>query len=192
MELNRTDAISRTNKYLKMAMNSPTPLAHTVSAEIHMDVGNFQESIDEAEIAVSLDPNDPDSHFTLGLALVHNGKHKESVDSFKRATRLDPFYQDAYGFGLGMAYFFMSEFEKAADLFKRAYKSNPEDGYPLWYLIATYAYLGHQQEAEAAIAKIRESNPTWPNLYVLKLGFKFKELKDFELLADGMRKAGVK
>ena len=192
MELNRTDAISRTNKYLKMAMNGPTPLAHIVAAEIHMDVGNFQESIDEAEMAVSLDPNDPDSHFTLGLALVHDGRHKESVDSFKRAIRFDPFYQDAYGFGLGMAYFFMSEFEKASNLFERSYKSNPEDGYPLWYLIATYAHLDHQREAEAAIAKVRELNPTWPNLYVLQLAFKFKDPKDFGLLADGMRKVGVK
>ncbi len=192
MELNHIDAISRTNKYLKMAMNGPTPLAHIVAAEIHMDVGNFQEFIDEAVMAVSLDPNDPDSHFTMGLALVHNGRHKESVDSFKRAIRLDPVYQDAYGFGLGMAYFFMSEFGKAANLFERSYKSNPEDQYPLWYLIATYAHLGHQREAEAAIAKIREVNPTWPNLYALQLALKFKEPKDFELLADGMRKVGVK
>jgi len=192
MELSPIDAISRTNKYLKMAMNGPTPLAHIVGAEIHMDVGNFQECIDKAVMAVSLDPNDPDSHFTMGLALVHNGRHKESVDSFKRAIRLDPFYQDAYGFGLGMAYFFMSEFEKAADLFKRAYMTNPEDRYPLWYLVSAYAHLGHQREAEAAIAKIREVNLTWPNLYNLQLGFKFKEPKDFELLADGMRKVGVK
>jgi TolB-like protein/Flp pilus assembly protein TadD len=192
MELNRTDAISRTHKYLKMAMNGPTPLAHIVSAEIHMDVVNFQEFIDEAVMAVRLDPNDPDSHFTMGLALVHNGRHRESVDSFKRAIRLDPFYQDTYGFGLGMAYFFMSEFEKAADLFKRAYKTNPEDGYPLRYLISACAHLGHQREAEAAIAKVRELSPTWPNLYTLQLGFKFKEPKDFELLADGMHKAGVK
>ena len=98
MELSRTDAISRTNKYLKMAMNGPTSLAHTVAAEIHIDVGNYQECIDESVMAVSLDPNDPHSHFTMGLALVHNGRHKESVDSFKRAIRLDPFYEDVYGF----------------------------------------------------------------------------------------------
>ena len=190
--INSIDAISRTNKYLKMAMKGPTPLAHSVAAGIHMGVGNFQESIDEAMKAVNLDSNDPFSHFTMGMALVYNGRHKESVDSFKKARRLDPIYQDKFGYGLGTAYFFMYEFEKALNLFERSYECNPENQLPLWYLPAAYAHLDRQQEAEAALAKLWEFHPVRPNLSILQNGFKFKESKDFELLADGLRKAGMK
>ena len=91
-----------------------------------------------------------------------------------------------------MAYFFMSEFEKAVNLFEGSYVNNPENRTALWYLIAVYGHLGNQRKADAAISKLREFSPTLPNLYVLQLFFKFKKPKDFALLADGFRKAGIK
>ena len=191
MGLTRIEVFGRMAIYLNTAMKNPTPLAHEVSAEMHTERADFEAAIAEAERAVSLDSNDPDSHFAMGYALVFAGRHREAVNSFKRAMRLDPFYQDTFGYGLGMAYFFMSQFEKAANLCKRAFKSNPENANPLWFLPAAYAHLGRQREAEAAFSKLREMEPVYSYLRYLEYAFKFKDPADFKLLADGLRKAGM-
>ena len=167
-------------------------LENKVSAEMHMGRGDFEGAIAEAERAVNLDSNDPDSHFAMGLALTTASRHREAVDSFKRAMRLDPFYQDTLAYRLGVAYFFMNKMEKAATLLERSFKSNPQNDIPLLYLAATYAYLGRQQEAEAALATHREINPQYSYLRYLKYGFRFKDPADFQLLADGLEKAGMK
>jgi len=190
--LTRYKALGRATKYLNTAMKGPTPIAYNVSAEMHMGRGDFEGAIAEAERAVNLDSNDPDSHFAMGLALTTASRHREAVDSFKRAMRLDPFYQDTLAYRLGVAYFFMNKMEKAATLLERSFKSNPKNDIPLLYLAATYAYLGRQQEAEAALATHREINPQYSYLRYLKYGFRFKDPADFQLLADGLEKAGMK
>ena len=190
--LTRYKAFGRAAKYLNAAMKGPMPLAYNVSAEMHMGRADFEGAIAEAERAVSLDSNDPDSHFAMGLALTAAGRHREAVDSFKRAMRLDPFYQDTLAYKLGVAYFFMNKLEKAATLLERSFKSNPKNESPLWYLAATYAYLGRQQEAEAALATLREINPQYTYLKYLKYFFRSKDPADFQLFADGLEKAGMK
>jgi adenylate cyclase len=172
-------------------MKGPTPLAHEVATQMYIDRADFERAIAEAERAVSLDSNDPSSHFAMGLALYAADRHGEAADSFKRAMRLDPSYKNTFGYGLGKAYFFMLQFEKAATLFERAFKSNPEYESPLWYLTASYGHLGREQDAEVALAKLRELNPysylRWSVQY-----FKFKDPADLNLLIDGLRKGGMK
>jgi TolB-like protein/class 3 adenylate cyclase/Flp pilus assembly protein TadD len=194
MGLNKLDVYRMVKKYLELAMKGPTPLAHEVATEMDLIHADFEGAITEAESAVSLDSNDPDSHFALGVALLKNGRHREAVDSFKKAIRLDPLFEDRYGFALGMAYFFMIEFEKAAILFERAYKSYPENEFSLMYLTAAYGHLGREQEAKAALAKLRELIPQYSYLRYLRYGGetpKFKDPADFNLFADGLRKAGM-
>jgi TolB-like protein/Flp pilus assembly protein TadD len=192
MGLRRDEASHWRLEYLEIAMKGPTPLAYEVAVETHIDAGEFQEAITEAERAVSLDSNDPDSHFAMGVALTTAGRHSEAVDSFKRAMRLDPFYQDTLAYGLGIAYFFLFEFEKAANLFERSFKSNPQNYVPLWFLTAAYAHLGRQREAEAAFAKLRELNPQYSYLSSLKYFMNFNNPANLKLLADGLEKAGMR
>lgn len=192
--LTRSGASARSYKNLELAMNGPIPLAYEVATEAYINVGDFDGAIAEAENAIRLYPNDPNSNFALGQALIAAGRHREAVDPFKKAMRLDPGYQDTLGYGLGKAYFFMSQFEKSANLFKRAYDGNPNNATPLWYLPAAYAHLDRQTEAENAFKKLRELNPHYSRLYYLRLGFAgmFKDPADLKLLADGLRKAGMK
>ena len=192
--LTKSDHYRRINKYLTIAMKGPTPLAHEVATQMHTRHADFEGAVTEAKKGVSLDPNDPDSHFAMGHALLFAGRHREAADSFKRAMRLDPFYQDTFGYGLGMANFFMMKFKKAINLLERAHKSNPENSKTLWFLSAAYAHSGHEREAEATLAKIRE---LWPELaYKINthIGWIFysKDPADAKLLADGLRKAGMK
>ena len=175
-------------------MNGPTPLAHEVGTEVYIDLGDFDNALAEAEKAININPNNPNSNFALGQALVAAGRHQEAVEPFKKAMRLDPSYRDALGYGLGRAYFFMSQFEQSAVLFEKAYESSPDNAKPLWYLPAAYAYLDRQIDAENAFEKLKELNPRWSRMYYLRKGFagNLKNPKDLELLTEGLRKAGMK
>jgi len=61
---------------LGKAMADPTPLAHQVAAQIHLFLGSYDEAIEEAERAISLDPNNADSHAGLAEALIGLPKQK--------------------------------------------------------------------------------------------------------------------
>ena len=76
-------------------------------------------------------------------------------------------------------------------MFERVYKSNPEDMKTLWFLSAAYAHLGREREAEATFAKL---NKIWPQhaYFNLKFIFDSQDPADLNLLADGLRKAGMK
>jgi adenylate cyclase len=189
--INRDVAINRTHENLKKAMNPPNSLAYAVSAELSWSQGDFDRAVTDAKKAVSLDPNDPESHQAMGIALMGSGMHSEAVNSFKLAMRLDPFQEATFGYLLGMAYFHMSQFKKTVNLCEKSLKNNPENPAPLWYLAAAQAHIGNKQGAAAALAKLRELE-SYSRLNYLPYIFKFKNSEDFNLLADGLRKAGMK
>ena len=192
--LTRTENHRLINKYLTKAMNGPTPLAYEVATQMHIVLADYDGAIKEAKKAVSHNPNDPYSHFAMGQALLFSGRHREAVESFKIAMRLDPLFRDTFGYRLGMAYFFMIRFEKAIDLFERAYKSNPEDIGILWFLAAAYAHLGRVGEAEATLTEMWKLWPSWSYMKLIKLYHVYasKDPADLNLLTDGLRKAGMK
>ena len=190
MGLDRGEARRQAVKYQQVSMKGPSPLSHVVAAELYRYRGDFERAIAEAEKAIILDSNDSDAYIAMGWALIGGSRHREAANSLKRAMRLDPFHPETYV--LGLAYFFMKQFEKAATLFERGIKSNPEVDSIFFYLAATYAHLGREQEAKAALAKLREINPKYSYLRYLKYWAKYKDPADFNLLADGLRKAGMK
>ncbi|UCH21223.1 MAG: tetratricopeptide repeat protein, partial [Deltaproteobacteria bacterium] len=191
--VNKREAFRRADKYLEIAMNNPTPLAYQVATEWHIVRAEHDEAITAAQRAIALDPNDPRSHLAMGLALIFAGRHREAVVSIKRAMRLDPFYGVTIGnFNLCMAYFHMEQFEEAATLCEKALTHNPENFLPLWYLGAAYGHLGREQEAKAALAKLREKEPRRSRLRSLGGDLKLKNPSDVDLFVDGWRKAGMK
>jgi adenylate cyclase len=192
--LTRNENYRLIEKYLATAMNGPTPLAYDVATLLRIEHADFDGAITEAKKAISLDPKDPYSHFAMGQAMLFSSRHREAVESFKRALQLDPFYQDTLGYRLGLAYFFMIRFEKAVDLFERGYKSNPEDFGILWFLAAAYAHLGRVDEAEATLAELWKLWPQWSyvKLEEMRYFFNSKDPADSNLLTDGLRKAGMK
>jgi hypothetical protein len=81
--------------------------------------------------------------------------------------------------------------EEAATSFERARKRNP--GLPAYPLAATYAHLGREQEAKDVLAeymKKRNISKPPPVKRVLKY-YPFKDPKDTDRLAEGLRKAGL-
>jgi TolB-like protein/class 3 adenylate cyclase len=83
-------------RYLQMAMDNPTPLAHQVASKMLIDSHKHEEALAEAERAVALDPNDANSYLAMANALIYAGRPKEAFDFVERAMRVDPHYPAYY------------------------------------------------------------------------------------------------
>ena len=190
-DLGWSDARSLAKKHLELAMKNPTASSHRAAAWGHVWKGQHKEAIAQAERAIALEPNNAHSHSTMGSALIYAGRSKEGIEVWKKAMRLDPYYPARYLWFLGLAQFCVGQLEEAATSFERARKRNP--GLAAWPLAATYAHLGREQEAADLIAeyeKARGRKKPCTVKFLLKY-YPFKDPKDTDRFAEGLRKAGL-
>jgi TolB-like protein/class 3 adenylate cyclase/Flp pilus assembly protein TadD len=179
-------------KYLKEALNNPTPLAHQVASKWYVILLFPEESIAEAARAIALDPNDAIGYAAMATALIYSGKPAEAIDFVDKAIRFDPHNLPNYLFTLGMAYFGMEQFQQAVSVFERAFKLNPELGLvQRAYLAAAYMHLGQEEKAMAELDKpgIKEVRELY-DLYVKYEGAYYKDPDDTARLIKGLQKIG--
>jgi tetratricopeptide (TPR) repeat protein len=189
-QLGWSDARSRVRKHLQLAMKNPTPYAHFAVAKTLLYQRRYDESIAAAEQCISLDPNYPDGYIIMGWVLTYAGRSAEAVDYLKRGMRLDPHYPGAYLYFIGLAQYFLERYDEAAASLERSQKLNP--GYGPWPLAISYAQLGRGQEAADILARYFEKRG-WV-VVPIENTFKywpFKEQKDLDHWADGLRKSGL-
>jgi TolB-like protein/class 3 adenylate cyclase len=180
-------------KYLKEALNDPTPLAHQVASKWYIIILFPEEAIVEAERAIALDPNDAVGYTAMAGALIYSGKPEEAVDFLNKAMRLDPHNTANYLYTLGLAHFGMEQFQEAVSFFERAFKLNPEIGLvQRAYIAAAYVHLGQEEKAMAELDKpeIKEVRELY-DLYVKYEGAYYNNPKDTARLIDSLRKVGL-
>jgi len=187
----RSEALHEANRYLEMALNHPTPLAHRVAADRMWQIEHeFDAAITAAKRAVALDPGNPVSHAGLARAFAHAGRADEAVESMKKAMRLDPHYPPYYLYILGIAYFTGKRYEESTDVLERALERNPEFIFSKLPLMAAYSHLGREEEARAAFAEFKEIFPK-ASVQGIAPHWPFKNASDADRFLDGLRKAGV-
>jgi TolB-like protein/Flp pilus assembly protein TadD len=156
--------------------------------------GHYQEANAKAKQAIVTNPNDTEAQFSMGETLLFTGRFTEATEYIKRAMTLDPKHPPFYYWYLSLAQFCQGQFEEAAVSLEKCYKGYPAES--KWLLAAIYAQLGRQQEAEEVLKKYMKTRGLehFTVEKVLKYdGYHaFKDPKDVELLAEGLRKAGLK
>jgi len=68
---------------------------HMLLGRDYFERGFYQDAIRELLEAVKLNPDFPDLHNQLGLALSMNGDRRDAADEFRRALELNPHYVEA-------------------------------------------------------------------------------------------------
>lgn len=192
LEVSHWQAYENAQRYLRTAMQNPSSLAHQVASEVFVAIQRSQDAITEAERAIALDPNDANSYLAMAYALIFAGTPKKAFDFIEKAMRLDPHYPAYHLFVLGLAYFGTDQFEKAATLFERALKRNPENYAPLIPLAAAHAHLGRIREAKAEIEQFKKIVPGFTLQFLQEsFLFRYKNSADRQRLSEGLRKSGV-
>jgi tetratricopeptide (TPR) repeat protein len=96
------EALERLNKAIEY---DPTfGDAYVLKSYVRLEVlPNMDEAISAAKLAVQYAPNNPDSHYTLGLIQEKRGNYVEAERAMQAAVVVNPNYADVY-FSLGELY----------------------------------------------------------------------------------------
>ena len=102
---------------------------HFRLAENYQSKEMYDEANTEYKKAITLDPNDAESHYCLGINYAGaKEEYDEAIAEFKKALTINSNYAEAYT-GLGMAYFCKGMHDEAITACKKAVTINPDDGW---------------------------------------------------------------
>ena len=153
---------------------------------------HYEEALSEAERASSKNPDNAEAQLTMGETLILVGRSSEAVGFIEKAMELNPNYPPFYLHLLGLAHFCLEQYDQALVFLKTYNQRDPKEN--KWLLAATYAHLGRNQEAsevlQSYMKKLEFTEFTVQK--VLKYAnYAFKDPKDTERFAEGLRKAGL-
>jgi len=120
-------------------------------------LGTLDKAIEMSKKAVSLAPNQLETHRGRGVVLEITANYQEAVTEFEAAVALNPNIADLH-MALGRNYRFLQQYDKAIDQFNRANALNPADPLPDTYISRTYATVGEWAKAiQFAQQAVKES-----------------------------------
>jgi len=147
------EANSTAQLYLSKGEKHSSSLTNVAASQIHLYNERHDEAFTQAARAVALDPNDPEAHVAMGLAMITTGRPEAGLKFVEIALRLNPSHPNHYVLAHGMAYFSMGDLEQAAAVLQEGLQRDPGAVELAPLLAAIHAQLGHREEARAALQK---------------------------------------
>jgi adenylate cyclase len=183
VETNRRKAVERAQRALQTAANDPAVIANAAFAlaAVGQDIEAMIALVDRA---LDLNPSYGRGWYVRGMLKLQAGQHQAAIEDVERSIRLNP--RDRFAaplLVLGMSYFFLRQFDKAVEQFRRGVQENPS--YPQFFrfLAACCAHMGRLDEARGAMDRLRALTPNFME------GLLRKSTADRELLLSGLRLA---
>jgi adenylate cyclase len=188
------------NRNLAKAMETPSPLAHAVAAEVLATEGRYDEAFAEISRAMALAPNAPDIHINKARILNATGRAAEAEEAARWAMRLDPRYAPDYLRVLARSLFHQERYEEAVETLERVVSQQSDEPGDYATLASSFGHLGRNEKVPAMIKKYNEiavpagydpmtvqENSWW---------WWYGDIFDYddvyrERMQEGLRKAGV-
>ncbi|MEP0940255.1 MAG: tetratricopeptide repeat protein [Rhizobiaceae bacterium] len=172
-------------------LDSGLAKAHMALADVYCWTRQHNLSVAEGRRAVDLDPSNAELHFALAYYLITAGKSDEAVEEAKLSMRYNPVYANCnYYETLGISLYLTNQYDEALTALEEGVGRYPNyDGLHQW-LAATYAQLGHMEDAQM---HAKEYLKLRPGVTIEKLADRlpYKSKRDLNHLIDGLRQAGV-
>ena len=175
------EAISREDK---------DPFAHYVAAIIAMWRKDYERWANEADRALSLNPNHSLALGARGIVYISVGEPAKAIPYLERAMGVDPAFRHQHIHFLGVAQFVAGDYEAAVQLFRERISIHPTTDLSRAFLASALGHLNQLDEARRIWDELKDINPDYS--HVKHIGrLPFKDLADAAKFIDGLRKAGV-
>jgi adenylate cyclase len=187
------ESINRALEYVQKALSIDDSQAdaYALLGNIFLFQRQFDRAIEEGERAIALNPNGADYYVWLAMILTSAGRPEEAVDLINKAIRLNPFPPNWYFLSLGNVFFVMGKYKEAAEAYQSAIQHSPDFLLVRIGLTASYAALGHGEDARAAAMEVLRIDPKF-TLERFARGLLYKNQTDADRYIDALRKAGLK
>jgi len=175
-----------------VALDEKDAMGHAVLARVYAMWREHGLAIEEAEIAIDLNPSLAQAYFGLGFALTFSGRMEEAVTQLEKAIRLSPHDPNLWSFVVvrGWAHILMRQFEDAAFWSRKAVRMPNTQFWTQATLASALGHLGRSEEAQRAVADLYRVKPDFSLALVADV-LPFAENGHRELFLDGLRKAGL-
>jgi TolB-like protein/class 3 adenylate cyclase len=170
--------------------------AHALIGFINLLNRKFDESIENGEKAVRINPNDPIMLSILSGIMHFNGKFDESIALIKHAMRLCPYYPAFFLRPLGMSYFLADRYEEALGaselMLARAHKREFSPLLAHKSLAEAYIGLGQIDKARVHVEEMLKINPNFSLADERKRLYFYRDPSHVEHHIEALRRAGLK
>jgi TolB-like protein/class 3 adenylate cyclase len=161
---------------------------HALAWFVH-DLDNGAAFIDRALV---LNPNLAAAWNLSGWVRAYRGELDMAIEHHARAMRLSPLDPILYNMHVGTAFahFLAGRYDDASGWANKALREQPNYPAANRILAASNALAGHLSEAQDAMARLRELDPSL-RLANLTEVFPLRRAEDLAKFAEGLRKAGL-
>jgi tetratricopeptide (TPR) repeat protein len=98
---------------------------HKNHGDFLFDLGNYDDAINEYQMALKITPNYAEAHNGLGKALQQENKYDDAVKQFQAAISIEPNFAEALN-NLGIALEHIGQYDDAISDYRKALKLRPE------------------------------------------------------------------
>lgn len=173
-------------KYATIAivLDPAEPMAYNDRADINLDLGNFKESVADADVALRLQPDSLESRITRGIALMNLNKLDQALADLNFVVKADPEFLDAYNYRSSV-YLEMGDIQRAIADAKKALTLDVEWANSYNMLGNCYMKQKRYEDAKQMFATSvrleRKFHGYASPVGRFKLGYCYYKLKNFDL-----------
>jgi serine/threonine-protein kinase len=120
---------------------------HNVLGNAYYQLADYGRAAESYRRVIELDPNNPYAYNNLGAVLVQSGKFREAVEPLQKSLQFSVGGQ-AYS-NLGIAYFYLKEYDKAISAYEKAVQLIPTSDMFVGNLAEAYHLAGQKDRAQA-------------------------------------------
>jgi len=155
-------------------------------------VGDLDDGDAMINRALALNPNWALAWLYSGWVRVWRGEPEEAIERVARAMRLSPHDPRVFNMqgAIAYAHFIAGRYAEALSWAEMALREQPDFATAIRILAASCALTGRQEQAEKAMAHLRELDPAF-RISKLKQIIPLRRPDDFARMAEGLRKAGL-
>ena len=192
-----SDEYSRTlDKATRLAQEAlnredTTGLPHLMMAEVHLLKREYDQAIDEAELAILDRPSCTGAYGVKANILNYLGRSTEAIKLAKSAIRLTPVHFSLYPAILASAYYGSHRNEEAIAVSKEVLKRDSDNLDALLVLAGAKAAMSHIEEAHRVAQEILRVNPEF-SLEEYAQSQPYKEPQNLDRVITMLRKSGLK